>query len=463
MYVLEHDQEDTNNLYTADEMLTHLMSEEPNTETPLYSEDEEDIATTATDQPTVQYDVYFVERPSTEKQVEATSVLATPPRKHRRVWIMLLIALIIVALLTGGAAAVLTYLPTATVTIIAQSSPVSVTTMIKARIDGQPQTAGSEQQLPMRSLSTLTLTQARTSPTSGTGHQDAQAAHGLLTFYNALPIVQMVSAGELLTGIDGVQMVTDQDAVIPAAASPIEGQVTIAAHALQVGPGGNIAAYDINGPCCRAYVLVKNTSAFTGGQLARTYPMVTQQDIDTATAALKTSITQSVQAALRAQLRANETLLAPYPCTPTTSSDHTAGQEATQVTIIMQETCTGFAYDSQDIQSIMTQEINQQAARTLGTSYALVGKIQTSIVQATVKGQTVMLQVKATGSYAYQFTQDRLEHMKTLIAGLQRGQAAQKLLHQAGVSSVSINITGVQTETLPTDPARITLLVLDVS
>ena len=351
MYVVEPDQDNTNDAYTTDKLTAQVIDEEPNTDTPFLSEDEED--TVAAGQPTVQYDVYFVERPSADDQVHETSIPATPSRKHHRIWIVLLVAMIITALLSGIATAMLTYLPTATVTIIAQASPVSVTSTIKARTDGQLQTAGSEQQLSMRSLSTLTLTQARTVPTSGTGHQDAQAAHGLLTFYNALPIVQTIPEGELLTGTDGVQIVTDQDAIIPAAALPTVGQVIVSAHALQVGSGGNIAAYDINGPCCRAYVLVKNINTFTGGQRARTYPMVTQQDLDTATAALKTSITQSVQAALQAQLKANETLLASYPCTPTISSNHTAGQEATQVTIIMQDTCTGLAYDTQALHTIM--------------------------------------------------------------------------------------------------------------
>jgi hypothetical protein len=461
MYVVERDQEDANNRYTTDELTAHSIDEEPNTDTPLFSEDEEDTA--AADQPTVHYDVYFVECPSPDVQQDDTSIPATTPRKRPRIWIVWLAAVIITALLSGVATAIITYLPTATVTIIAQSSPVSVTSTINARTDGQPQTPGSEQQLAVRSLSTLTLTQARMVPTTGTGHQDAQSAHGLLTFYNALPIVQTIPAGELLTGTDGVQIVTDQDAVIPAAALPIVGQVTVSAHALQVGPGGNMSAYDINGPCCRAYVLVKNTSAFTGGQLARSYPMVTQEDINTATTTLKTSITQSVQAALQAELKANETLIAPFPCTPTISSDHTAGQEATQVTIIMQETCTGLAYDTQALHAIMSQMINQEATRTLGIGYGLIGEIQTSIVQTTVKGQTITLQVKATGRYAYQFTQDGLERLKKLIAGQQRGQAVQTLLHQSGVSSVSINVTGAQTDTLPIDTTRIKLLILYMS
>ena len=74
-----------------------------------------------------------------------------------------------------------------------------------------------------------------------------------------------------------------------------------------------------------------------------------------------------------------------------------------------------------------------------------------------------MLQVKAIGSYAYQFTPDGLQRLKTLIAGQERAQAIQTLLHQTGVSSVSLNVTGIQNTILPTDTARIKLLVLYLS
>ena len=77
-------------------------------------------------------------------------------------------------------------------------------------------------------------------PATGTGHQQAQAARGLITFYNALPAPQTIAAGELLTGADGVGVVTFQDAVIPAGTLAINGRVTVPAQTVNAGPQGNI-------------------------------------------------------------------------------------------------------------------------------------------------------------------------------------------------------------------------------
>jgi hypothetical protein len=76
-------------------------------------------------------------------------------------------------------------------------------------------------------------------------HQSAQAAHGIITFYNAAPYAQIVTAGTLLTEADDVQIVTDTDAVIPAAVYPLFGQSNVQATSIQTGPAGNIRAGDI--------------------------------------------------------------------------------------------------------------------------------------------------------------------------------------------------------------------------
>jgi len=92
-----------------------------------------------------------------------------------------------------------------------------------------------------------------------------------------------VAAGTSLSGSDGVEVVTDRVAVIPAGIAttpPLYGQVTVPAHAFLAGPQGNIRARDINRACCLASVLAQNTVAFNGGQNERDYPIVARADID---------------------------------------------------------------------------------------------------------------------------------------------------------------------------------------
>ncbi|MBA2395772.1 MAG: hypothetical protein H0V70_23850, partial [Ktedonobacteraceae bacterium] len=188
------------------------------------------------------------------------------------------------------------FTPDAIITIVPNTQPIQTTQTITVTTG---QAAGT--QLQGRALAAITMSQARTVPTTGKGHQDAQAAQGYITFYNAATYAQTITAGTLLTGADGRQVMTEQDAIIPAANYPTFGQRSVSAQSVNTGPGGNIRAGDIYGPCCRLNVSAVS-SAFTGGKQARDYQTVTTQDITTVASSLKTSLNQSVQAAFQTQV-----------------------------------------------------------------------------------------------------------------------------------------------------------------
>jgi len=351
----------------------------------------------------------------------------------------------------------------ATVTIIPVQHEITASTTLSVVTGGVANL--THQQVPGRRLSSLALSQAETVPTTGRGFQQARQAHGMLTFYNALPQVQSIPSGTLLTRASGIQIVTEQDAVIPAGTGAVNGEASVTAHAIQTGPQGNIAAGTITGTCCRAYVLVTNRSPFGGGQDARTFPKVLQQDISGAVSTLKTSLSQSVQAALQTQVHPDETLITPVPCTPTVTASHTAGEEAVQVTVTVEDTCSGETYVTQALHAQITQVVIQQASTQLGSGYALVGDIQVTVTPSRSADQqqqgTLTLQVSGTSTWAYQFDETHLQHIAHLIAGKSREQAMQILLHQPGVNQVSMTISGTGSPTsVPADASRIHLLVL---
>ncbi len=239
------------------------------------------------------------------------------------------LVLAVLCVLLAGAVCVVYVLPllapSATVTIIPISTQIATTrtvTIVSTNANA------AQQQIPGRTLAMITLSQAKTVPATGTGHQQAQAADGFITFYNALPTPQTIPAGEMLTGADGVEVVTLRQAVNPDGTLATNGQVTVPARAGDVGPQGNIAANDLYGKCCRDAVFVSN-SPFHGGQNARSYQMVAPQDINGVASALKTSLNQSVQAALGQQVQPNETLVIPVPCTSGVNTDHKAGSDQT--------------------------------------------------------------------------------------------------------------------------------------
>jgi hypothetical protein len=375
--------------------------------------------------------------------------LRQPHRKRRNI-IALCVGIACLALI--GALIVVFLLPLltpeATVTLVPSTQQVRTTATITVTT-GAP--TGTE--IPGRALAAITMNQARTIPTTGKGHQDARAAHGLITFYNAATYPQTVTAGTVLTGADGVQIVTDADANIPEGTLATNGARTVPAHALQVGPGGNIRAEDIYGACCRVNVLAANTT-FTGGQQARDYQTVTPQDITTVVTSLKTSLIQSVQAALQTQVHSDETLVTPLPCQQSVKPDHQPGEEATQVQITVSEMCTGTTYSTQAYQNRIMQIANQQA----GDGYTPIGQVQSTIIQATTQGHNRMqLHVMIAQTYAYQVSQEQQQHLKTLIAGKSKAQATSILLHTPGLQSVSVS-----SATIPTDTKHIRVIVVYV-
>ncbi len=312
-----------------------------------------------------------------------------------------------------------------------------------------------------RELLPLTLMQSMSAPATEKRHQDATRAKGTITFYNSLLSHQTIPAGTIVTGNDGVQIITDQAARIPAGNPPSYGQVTVSAHAVVAGPKGNVPAYDINTACCATSVVAKNTESFTGGAAAREYLVVTRADINTAVTSLLLTLSESEVAALQAQLHPGEALITPS-CNPSVSSNHHPGDEAKQITITVSETCTGFAYVAQQVYADALQLLTAQATTTLGAEYALLGDIQITIVHATARDPrqgSVNMDVQVTGTWVYQITPAIQQRLSRLIAGKTNQQAGALLLQFPGIAGAQITLKG-RNQTLPQDPRGIHLIVV---
>src|SRR6266480_2334475 len=210
--------------------------------------------------------------------------------------------------------------PIATITIIPKSQTITLSGTLQLG----------------RVLQAITISQSQTVPTTGKGHQDAKNATGTVTFYNGQLNSIFVPAGLLLTGNDGEQIVTDQDASIPASNLPQVGQATVQAHAVNTGTKGNIAVFDINQGCCATAIKAVNTNSFYGGQDERNYQTVSNSDITNVATTLKFPLNRSTNAALAAQLEPSEALIPPL-CSKTVSPNHHVGDEANQVTVTVSE------------------------------------------------------------------------------------------------------------------------------
>ncbi len=351
----------------------------------------------------------------------------------------------------------LTPTPTITLVPIVRDLPITAT-MVAAP------GATTRNHIPARQLTPLTLIQSTTAVATGKGHQDAEVAMGTITFFNGLFTSQTIAAGTTLTGSDGVQVVTDQLAVIPAAwasTPPTYGQVTVPAHALYPGPQGNIPVRDMNQACCLPSVLAQNGTAFHGGQYERDYTVVTSKDIDRGVAGLTTTLIQGAQAAFTAQLTTNDALVAP-DCKRTVTSDHQAGAEAAAVTVTVSEQCATIAFDAAALLERATQMFTYELARREGIHYRLLGAVQVSVLHARFIDQKLgvtSLTVHIEGTWMYQFSQQQIKRIRQLVAGKTASQALRILLGLPGIQRATIEGIG-ENRSLPKDSSRIQIHIL---
>ncbi len=388
--------------------------------------------------------------------------------RHQRLFLVglgsgLLVYLLALVLVAVFVAPVVTL--AATVTLVPASKTLSTSLTVTALSTGTPEQA--RKQVAARLLEVGSPTQSQIVSTTGTGHAPARVGEGTVTFYNAAPYSQTVAAGTLLTGADGVEIVTDAPAVIPAGNPPTFGIATVPAHATAIGPQGNIAPLNLNGLCCMAGISVKNTTAFHDGQDAYDYPMVTQADIDQAAGPLLATLAPATQGHLQGEVHPNERLAGQVVCQPAVTPDHPVGSNASQVMINVSVTCHAEAYDHEAVMRLVTNALMQQATTTLGTDYALRGTISTTTTQAEApppaKPGTLTLLVTGQGVWVYQVRRAEQARLSRLIAGLSRQAAVQVLQQQESghLAAVHIQITSLWASdtTLPTNPARIHLLV----
>jgi len=378
----------------------------------------------------------------------------------RSQWGLASAGLLLVLLLTGmgmlwdlGPLAPLLFRPTALVIIVPTRLDSQATLAITA-VTGTPDPARHE--VAARFVSATSPALAASGQATGVAHVPAMVASGTLTFYNDAPYPQTIAAGTVLTGADGVQVVTDAPAPIPAG-TPL-GVITVSAHAALAGFHGNISALDINALCCVAGVAVKNIAGFSGGQDAHTYPTVRQADIDGLARPLTNTLTQDAQTGVRVQIHPQEWMVTLPACSNAVNADHPAGSRATQVTVTVAVTCRTEVYDQQAALQLAATSLKQETATTLWANYALVGQVTTTLVGVSVtdtKLGTLALSIEAGGVWVYQWSSAHLKALARQIAGARKQEALALVLREEGVQTASMYLLGSEGTTLPADPSRI--------
>jgi len=388
---------------------------------------------------------------------------------------MAISVLFLLLLLLGGAAYVYpglfspgvtsphTTVPLATITITPASKDLKQTYTLSG-VTGTPD--ANEQQVRVRQLSVSTQASSTTVNATGQGTTSGTMATGLVTISNRTGTAQTgYGTGDTFTGSSGVTVVLDAATSMNFRAGT---SYTVPAHASIIGTAGNIPARDINmttNEChVNACVRVTNDSAFTGGTDSSVYSVVQQSDIDGAANSLIAANQPDPQKALQGQIPSNEQLVGTPQCQSKVTSNHHAGDKATQVTVNVTFTCTGEVYDKKGAQALCTTLLTNQARTDLGTEYAPVGAIRTAVTDATLGNQGIVtIAVAAEGIWMYQFSQKQQGNLAKLVVGKSKQTAITLLQQQQGVSQVAIHFSDGTGQTLSAKPGQIRIVVQAVS
>jgi serine/threonine protein kinase len=399
----------------------------------------------------------------------------------------------------------------ATVTITPTSADLQNAYTITA-VTGTPD--ATQHQVGARLLSVTTQAQSKTVNATGQGTTSGTHATGELLVYNCDTINPVnLSAGSAITNTysDGgapssLVIVTDTSIVNLPPGNPPSNctSIVIPGHVQQTGTFGNFPTYkgassSIHAPntprgsslhalsspyapnvpktslsggprsfghlygSCSGYCwAVFNNGAFTGGTDPQPYTIVAQSDIDNAV----NSINQpDAQQTLQGEIHPHERLVDTPSCKSNVQSNHKAGDQATSVTVTVSYTCTGEVYDQDGVLAAATQWLKDDAARSPGAGYVLVGKVKTTSIQAHIVDAnqgTVSVSIHAEGIWVFQFNNDQTAHLAHLLAGKSKSDAQALLQNQQGVKQFAIQFSGNGT-LFPNDPGQITIVVRSVT
>ena len=376
----------------------------------------------------------------------------------------LLILLILISLFASIVGLILSLSYTATVNI----TPVHVSFVRNYTLSVVTEAADSSKlQVQARFISATAPPQSRLVDSSGTGETEGIRAQGILTFFNGLSIPQTIPAGTRIINADGVQIATDEVAVIPPSDPPYLGSVVVPAHAISAGSKGNIAKDSIDQLCCsdNQSITVKNLSAFSGGQDPQPYTFVQQSDIDRAANLLEIPMKVHAQTLLLTQMRRNEGLLDSMQCARKVYPDHQPNDRVATFRITMTLTCSGEVFDQDSAKSIAIALLKADAAKSLGVNYILTGAITPNFLKPTLKESEPRikeLHTKAQGIWTYQFKPVTRDKLAQLIAGKSEKDARTLLLREPGISRVDIQtpwwVPWIVRNSLPANSNRISLV-----
>ncbi len=407
------------------------------------------------------------EEPDISKHPTVPLAPLAPPKRYFQVNWWSLVALALLLILLGEHAIPIifpvidSYLhPKAMVTLFAARQPLTFRYSFLA-VTGTA--AQGQNQIPSRMIFFTSPTRTETIKTTGIGHTPAIQATGSIAFYNEADYRQTIRVGTVLTGNDGIHVVTDETVTVPAGNPPASyGIAETPAHSIQAGEVANIAALDINGLCCLSGIYAKNTSSFTGGEDPKPFPTLSQSDLQHEAQHIAGYLSPLTQQGIQNQMLRDEQFLQPTQCNVHTASSPKVGEQAIEAQVSVSETCAAQVYDYQALLGQLQSQFLQDAWRKAGSNFTQSGNLIVTLEKITLLDRihaTYRLTVSAEGIMIFHLAGAEARALVMQIAGKPLAQAQRELLQLQGVQGVFIKPARQGDSALPTDPNQIAIQV----
>jgi len=270
----------------------------------------------------------------------------------------------------------------------------------------------------------------------------------------------MIPKGYSIT-FKGLTILTDADAHLqpgnPPAPMP---STSVPAHMTQIGSMGNLSSNAFTMACCKSTAIYARNNAFSGGKDPQSFTMVTQQDIDRATAPLAQPLIDQAQQALQTQIHPGEQLVSELQCFTATSSNLAPRAQATTVTVFVSARCTGLVYDQQGALALGCNLLKQEASKQLSPYYDLIGQEDSTVTNTTTDEQEqLFITVAVSGTWIAHLSQSLKQALTKTIAGKTSKAAHTLLLASGEVKQARIQLFPKGQTILPTDIHAIKMII----
>jgi hypothetical protein len=328
-----------------------------------------------------------------------------PPRRRRWMWLGV-VALIVLALAATGAAVAYSSLPTATITIRPATEPLGPTSVV-VRADPDATSVAPVAAVIPATLVEIPVEVSDTFEATGKRVEQKKAT-GSVTFISKDPTrSNSIPAGSIVRTDGGVGFATRASITIPKAKieglTILPGTADVAVVAVKGGPEANVAANTIRiVPAAEDPVLLEvRNRASTAGGTRKSFPKVTQEDVDGAVKTLQRRLDARFKDAVAdpgrvpdgMEVVAGTELLGPSAATPDPESLVDAEVEAFDLTLSATGTITAFAPG--DAETVAAARL----ATTVPAGYTLVdGSTKVQVGEATPDGTAAEVDTTATGA-----------------------------------------------------------------